>query len=251
MLKIIPVKNKNEGGKITAKIIIDMINEKENATLGLATGSSPESTYKELVMAYERGKVSFDKVRTINLDEYVGVPKDSDQSYHFYMYDRLFSKVDIREENINIPNGMAEDLDEECKRYNDVIRSLSPVDIQLLGIGHNGHIGFNEPSEAFAMGTHVVELSKSTIEANSRFFNDESQVPKQAITMGVGQIMKARNIVLLAFGLDKSEILYRALYGEISSLCPASILQKHDNLIVVADYDAITQIRNKIPGFEN
>lgn len=251
MLKIITVKNKNEGGKITAKIIIDMINEKENSTLGLATGSSPESTYSELVSAYEAGQVSFEKVKTVNLDEYIGLPKESDQSYHFYMYERLFSRVNIKKENINIPNGMAEDLDEECKRYNDVIRSLSPVDIQLLGIGHNGHIGFNEPSEAFAMGTHVVELSRSTIGANSRFFNDKSAVPVRAITMGIGQIMKAKNIVLLAYGIDKSEILYRALYGEVSSLCPASILQKHDNVIVVADYDAITQIRAKIPNFEN
>ena len=242
MLKIIPVKNKNEGGKITAKIIVDMINEKEKSTLGLATGSSPESTYIELVSAYEAGQVSFEKVKTVNLDEYIGLPKESDQSYHFYMYERLFSKVNMREENVNIPNGMAGDLDEECKRYNDVIRSLSPVDIQLLGIGHNGHIGFNEPSDIFSDGTHVVELTTSTIEANSRFFPSKNEVPTRAITMGTEQIMRAKRIILLAFGEGKAEALHRALRGEISPTCPASILQKHKNLTVIADTEALSKI---------
>ena len=241
-MKIIPAKNNLYGGKAAAEIIIDLINKKPDAVLGLATGSSPESTYTELVKAYRDGRVSFKKVRCINLDEYVGLSENDEQSYHCFMRKKLFSKVDVEPENTHIPNGKARDIYEECQRYSALIKNLGGVDLQLLGIGHNGHIGFNEPSDIFSDGTHVVELTTSTIEANSRFFPSKNEVPTRAITMGTEQIMRAKRIILLAFGEGKAEALHRALRGEISPTCPASILQKHKNLTVIADTEALSKI---------
>lgn len=241
-MKIIPVKNKIEGGKVASKMIIDLINKKPDATLGLATGSSPESTYTELVEAFREGSVSFKKVRCVNLDEYVGLSENDEQSYRYYMWEKLFSKVDAISENIHIPNGKAENLDEECERYTTLINDLGGIDLQLLGIGHNGHIGFNEPSDSFIKNTHVVDLSPSTISANSRFFDSASSVPTQAITMGTAQIMKAKKIVLLAFGYEKSDILYQSLYGGITPFCPASILQMHNDLVVISDNEALDKM---------
>ena len=242
-MKIIRVKNRLEGGAIASGMIIDLIKEKGSATLGLATGSSPETTYAHLVEAYKAGEVSFADVNTVNLDEYVGLDDSHPQSYRYFMNEKLFSKIDVKRENTYLPNGIAEDLTAECERYNRLISTLSPIDIQLLGIGHNGHIGFNEPSEAFIDGTHVVELSPSTIEANSRFFEAESDVPRRAITMGISQIMSAKSIILLAFGEGKSEILRAALTGEITPHVPASILQKHENLTVIADESALVKMQ--------
>ena len=241
-MKLISVKNRSEAGKCAAKMIIDLIAKKPNATLGLATGSSPETTYAELTDAYERGEVSFSSVSTVNLDEYVGLCGSHPQSYRYFMEEKLFSKVNIKRENTHLPNGMANDLTAECERYNEVIRSLAPIDIQLLGIGHNGHIGFNEPSEFFTENTHVVDLSTSTIEANSRFFPTESDVPKRAITMGIGQIMAAKSIILLAFGEEKSAILHTALTGDVTPTCPASVLQHHPNLTLIADTAALSKM---------
>ena len=240
-MKIIPVKNNLCGGKAAAEIIIDLINKKPDAVLGLATGSSPESTYTELVKAYRDGRVSFKKVRCINLDEYVGLSENDEQSYHCFMRKKLFSKVDVEPENTHIPNGKARDIYEECQRYSALIKNFGGVDLQLLGIGHNGHIGFNEPSDIFSGGTHVVELTPSTIEANSRFFPSKNEVPTQAITMGTEQIMRAKRIILLAFGKGKAEILHRALRGEISPTCPASILQNHKKLTVIADTASLSK----------
>ena len=242
-MRIIEAKDKNEAGKIAANMIIDLIGEKGSPTLGLATGSSPESTYSCLVRAYEVGEVSFKDVRTVNLDEYVGLDGSHPQSYRYFMEEKLFSKVDIRQENTHLPNGMAEDLVAECDRYNEVIRALAPIDLQLLGIGHNGHIGFNEPGEFFTESTHVVDLTPSTIEANSRFFPTESDVPRRAITMGIGQIMGAKRIILLAFGEEKSAPLRAALQGEITPSCPASVLQHHPNLTVIADAPALAKMQ--------
>ena len=242
-MRIIEVRDREEAGNIAAKMIIDLIKEKGSPTLGLATGSSPETTYSCLVRAYEAGEVSFSEVRTVNLDEYVGVDETHPQSYRYFMDEKLFSKVNIRKENTHLPNGMAEDLSAECERYNEVIRALSPIDIQLLGIGHNGHIGFNEPSDFFTEGTHVVDLAPSTIEANSRFFKTESDVPSRAITMGIGQIMSAKRIVLLAFGKEKSAILRAALMGDVTPNCPASVLQHHPNLTVIADTHALAKMQ--------
>ena len=236
-MRIIEVRDREEAGNIAAKMIIDLIKKKPDATLGLATGSSPETTYSHLVKAYEAGEISFSKVRTVNLDEYVGVDETHPQSYRFFMEEKLFSKVNICKESTHLPSGLAENLRTECERYDRVISDLSPIDLQLLGIGHNGHIGFNEPGEFFTENTHIVELSSSTIEANSRFFSAKSDVPKRAITMGIGQIMSAKRIVLLAFGKEKSDILRAALIGDVTPNCPASVLQHHPNLTVIADVE--------------
>ena len=242
-MKIIRVKNSLEGGAIASGMIIDLIKEKESATLGLATGSSPESTYAYLVEAYRRGEVSFANVNTVNLDEYVGLDGAHPQSYRFFMEENLFSKVNIIPENTHIPKGMAADVAAECERYDRLISALTPIDIQLLGIGHNGHIGFNEPSDFFTENTHSVELSPSTIEANSRFFPTAADVPRRAITMGIAQIMSAKSIVLLAFGEGKSTILKAALTGEVTPACPASVLQLHPNLTVIADTSALGKMQ--------
>ena len=242
-MKIIRVKNSLEGGAIASGMIIDLIKEKGSATLGLATGSSPENTYAHLVEAYKAGEVSFADVNTVNLDEYVGLDGSHPQSYRYFMNEKLFSKIDVKRENTHIPNGAAEDLLAECERYNRLISALAPVDIQLLGIGHNGHIGFNEPSDTFTELTHTVDLSPSTIEANSRFFAAKSDVPTSAITMGIDQIMSAKNIILLAFGEEKSAILRAALTGEVTPSCPASVLQHHPNLTVIADESALSKIQ--------
>lgn len=241
-MKIIPVKNKIEGGKVASKMIIDLVNKKPDATLGLATGSSPESTYTELVEAFREGSVSFKKVRCVNLDEYVGLSENDEQSYHYFMWEKLFSRVDVNPDNIHIPNGNAENLDVECKRYYTIINDLGGIDLQLLGIGHNGHIGFNEPADKIIERTHKVLLAEETIKANSRFFKSESAVPKEAITMGMAEILSARRIVLLAFGYGKAEALYKALYENISPHCPASYLQKHLDFTVIADSDALSKI---------
>ncbi len=242
-MRIIEVHDQAEGGKITAEMITNLIKEKRSATLGLATGSSPETTYAHLAEAYARGEVSFADVKTVNLDEYVGLDSSHPQSYRFFMEEKLFSKVNIRKGNTHLPNGITEDLAAECERYNSLISALAPIDIQLLGIGHNGHIGFNEPSDTFTESTHVVELSHTTIEANSRFFEAESDVPRRAITMGISQIMSAKSIILLAFGKEKSDILAAALRGEVTPTCPASVLQHHPNLTVIADTEALAKLQ--------
>ena len=241
-MKIIPVKNNLCGGKAAAEIIIDLINKKPDAVLGLATGSSPESTYTELVKAYRDGRVSFKKVRCINLDEYVGLSENDEQSYHCFMRKKLFSKVDVEPENTHIPNGKARDIYEECQRYSALIKNLGGVDLQLLGIGHNGHIGFNEPSDKIIEATHKVSLTEETIRANSRFFKSESDVPKEAITMGMSEILSARRVILLAFGEGKAEAIRKALHDSMTPFCPASYLQNHPDLTVIADSDALSKI---------
>ena len=242
-MKIISVKSKAEAGKYAAQMIIDLIKKKPDATIGLATGSSPETTYAALASACKRGAVSFADVRTVNLDEYVGLSESNPQSYRFFMEEKLFSRVDIKRENTHLPLGVADDLFAECERYDRLIEALSPIDLQILGIGHNGHIGFNEPSDSFSKNTHIVELSPSTIEANSRFFPTESDVPKRAITMGISQIMSAKSIILLAFGEGKSEILRAALTGEVTPRVPASVLQHHPNLTIIADTHALVKMQ--------
>ena len=241
-MKIIPVKNDLCGGKAAAEIIIDLINKKPDAVLGLATGSSPESTYSELVKANRDGRVSFKKVRCVNLDEYVGLSENDEQSYHSFMWKELFSMVDVDPENTHIQNGKATNIDEECRRYSALIKKLGGVDLQLLGIGHNGHIGFNEPSDKMIENTHRVTLTEETIKANSRFFKLESEVPKEAITMGMSEILSARRVILLAFGKGKAEAIHKALCGSITPDCPASYLQDHPDLTVIADTDALSKI---------
>ena len=213
---------------------------------GLCTGAGDRfiaNWYNDqLVEWYKKGDLDFSEVKTVNLDEYKGLTKDNDQSYYYFMHHHLFDRVNINLDNTNVPDGTEPDSDKECARYEELIRSMGGVDIQLLGIGHNGHIGFNEPDSVFAKTTHCVDLTESTIEANKRFFASADDVPRQAYTMGIGTIMKAKKILLIVSGEDKAEILAKAFYGPITPEVPASILQLHDDVILVADKAAMSKM---------
>ena len=205
--------------------------------------SSPVGTYKELIAKYEAGDLDFSKVRTVNLDEYVGLTKDHDQSYAYFMRANLFDHVNIDQANCNIPNGMNPDAEAECARYDAIIDAFGGADLQLLGLGPNGHIGFNEPGEAFELETHCVDLTPATIEANKRFFDgNEDLVPKQAYTMGIRTIMQARKVLMVVNGAGKAEIVKKAFFGPVTPEVPASILQLHPDFILVADEEALSLI---------
>ena len=240
-MKIIKAKDYKDLSRKAANLISAQVIMKPDCVLGLATGSSPVGTYEQLVEWYENGDLDFGDVTSVNLDEYVGLAKEHEQSYYYFMHKHLFDYVNINPERTFLPDGTNLNKEEECARYEEVIRSVGGVDLQLLGLGHNGHIGFNEPSDYFAMGTHCVDLQPSTIEANKRFFASIDDVPKQAFTMGIGTIMAARKILLIVSGNEKAQILYDALCGPVTSHVPASILQMHPNVIVVADEAALSK----------
>lgn len=242
MVKIFCSKIKEEAGALAADSIARIIKEKPDALLGLATGSSPIPMYNCLVEKYRSGELSFAKVRSVNLDEYVGLTPDHDQSYAYFMNDNLFGKIDIDPRATNLPSGVAPDAVAECKRYNELLDTLGPQDVQVLGIGHNGHIGFNEPTDRFPKETELVTLTESTIKANARFFATEAEVPTQALSMGIGQILRAKKIILLANGENKAEILERALFGDVTPYVPASILQFANDVEVYADEEALSLI---------
>lgn len=241
-MRIYVTENYQEMSRQAANILSAQIILKPDCVVGLATGSSPIGTYDQLVEWYKKGDLDFSEVKTVNLDEYRGLTRDNDQSYYYFMHRHLFDRVNINLDNTNVPDGMEPDSDKECARYEELIRSMGGVDIQLLGIGHNGHIGFNEPDAAFARTTHCVDLTESTIEANKRFFASADDVPRQAYTMGIGTIMKAKKILLIASGEDKAEILAKAFYGPITPEVPASILQLHDDVTLVADKAAMSKM---------
>lgn len=220
-----------------AELFVGIVKEKPDAVLGLATGSTPIGIYDKIVELHKQNNVSFKDVTTFNLDEYVGIKPDNDQSYAYYMKQHLFSHIDIPENQIHLPNGMASDAELESNAY-DAMLEARPVDIQLLGLGHNGHIGFNEPDVNLSGGTHVVKLKEETREANARFFDSMDEVPEYAITMGVGSILKANTIVLAVRGADKAEIVKEALTGPITTNVPASLLQTHARVIVLLDREA-------------
>lgn len=240
-MRICKVKNYDEMSKKTAAVIAAQIITKPDCVLGLATGSTPVGAYQYLVEKYNNGELDFSEVKTANLDEYKGLTKESDQSYYYFMYNNLFKHVNINMENTNIPDGTVEDAGAECRRYEEVLRTLGGVDLQLLGLGHDGHIGFNEPDDHFAQQTHCVDLTEMTIEANKRFFASIDDVPRQAYTMGIGTIMRARKIVFAISGKDKAAILKEALFGPVTPSVPASILQFHPDVIVIADEDALSE----------
>lgn len=240
-MRIIKVKNYDEMSLNAARIICGHIALKPNCVLGLATGSTPIGTYANLVKWYKEGGVDFSETRTVNLDEYFGISPDNENSYSYFMYNHLLNHVNIKAENINIPNGMSHDTETECERYDRVLDQLGSIDLQLLGIGHNGHVGFNEPSDIFVKKTHAIELSKSTIKANSRLFNHIDEVPTRAFTMGMQSIMKSKEILLIASGQDKADIMYEALCGPITPQVPASALQLHQNVIVIGDEAALSK----------
>lgn len=224
-------------GILSAQIIL-----KPDCVLGLATGSTPIGIYEQLILRYQEGELSFSKVKTVNLDEYKGLAPDHEQSYRYFMDTHLFSHVDIDKKDTYTPDGLAEDEAAECARYEGVIRQMNGVDMQLLGLGHNGHIGFNEPAGAFQKSTHCVALTESTIQANSRLFERIEDVPHHAYTMGIGTIMGAKKILLVVSGQDKAKILREACFGPITPKVPASILQLHPDVTVVGDAEALSQI---------
>lgn len=240
-MKIFKVKNYDEMSKKAAAVIAAQIVTKPDSVLGLATGSTPIGTYEYLVKKYQAGELDFSGIKTANLDEYKGLTRENDQSYYYFMNSNLFQHVNIDMKNTNIPNGMAEDAAAECSRYEDVIKALGGVDLQLLGLGHDGHIGFNEPDDHFAAETHCVNLTEMTIEANKRFFASADEVPRQAFTMGIGTIMRAKKVLMVVSGKDKAPILKEALYGPVTPAVPASILQFHPDAIVIADEDALSE----------
>ena len=226
-----------------ASIIAAQVVSKPGCVLGLATGSTPVGAYRQLIKWYEQGDLSFAEVRSVNLDEYCGLAPDHDQSYRYFMQDNLFDHVDIAAENTNVPSGLAADPAEECLRYERKVAELGYADLQLLGLGRNGHIGFNEPCDHFPVATHLVDLTESTIEANARFFASADDVPRQALTMGIGTIMKARKILVVANGADKADAVRRAFAGPITPEMPASILQLHPDVTLVADESALAKLK--------
>lgn len=235
-MQLIIMENAAQIGEAAGKLFVDAINKKPNIVLGLATGASPVPTYQYIYKAYERGEVSLRDVTTYNLDEYVGLPKSDKNSYYTFMHRELFDHTDIREENVHFLDGNAEDTEAECARY-DAELDRAGVDIQLLGVGRNGHIGFNEPSICFTRGAFKVKLTESTIEANSQYF-DENPMPHYALTMGVGSIMKAKKIVMIATGAAKADAMAAMIKGEVTPVCPASILQFHHDVVVYMDKEA-------------
>ena len=241
-MKIYKAKDYKDMSRKAANIISAQVIMKPNCVLGLATGSTPIGTYDQLVEWYNKGDLDFSEVTTVNLDEYKGLPRTNDQSYYYFMHQHLFDRVNIDPERTNVPNGMEPDAEKECGRYEELIRSLGGVDLQLLGLGHNGHIGFNEPGEAFEKETHCVDLTESTIEANKRFFASADDVPKQAYTMGIKTIMQAKKILIVVNGEKKADIVERAFFGPVTPEVPASILQLHNDVTLVGDEAALAKI---------
>ena len=241
-MQIYRAKDYEDMSKKAANIIASQIVLKPDCVLGLATGSTPIGAYKKLVEKYEQGDLDFSQVTTVNLDEYKGLPRENDQSYYYFMHDNLFNHVNVKPENTHLPDGTKEDSDEECARYEELIRALGGQDLQLLGLGHNGHIGFNEPDAIFEKATHCVDLQESTIEANKRFFASADDVPKQAYTMGIGTIMQAKKILVVVSGEDKADTVAKAFFGPVTPEVPASILQFHKDVILVADEAALSKV---------
>ena len=239
-MKIYRAENYDAMSRRAANILSAQVILKPDSVLGLATGSTPVGMYRQLVNWYEKGDIDFSQVHTVNLDEYLGLAPDHDQSYRYFMQQNLFDHINVRPENTNVPNGLASDPEAECRRYDQVIAGLGGIDLQVLGMGHNGHIGFNEPGETFELGTHVVDLTENTIQANARFFASKDEVPRRAITMGIKSIMQARHILVVVSGEDKAEIVRRAFAGPVTPLVPASILQMHPHLSLVGDEAALS-----------
>ena len=230
--------------RIAANIISAQVIMKPDCVLGLATGSSPIGAYEQLVRWYEKGDIDFSEATTVNLDEYRGLDENNDQSYRYFMNDHLFSHINIDRSRTHVPSGTDPDEEHACAEYDRIIQACGGVDLQLLGIGHNGHIGFNEPGVAFEKGTHIVTLSERTREANARFFeNDPDKVPTHAITMGIKNVMQAKKILLIACGEGKEEIVKQAFTGPITPEVPASVLQLHNDVTIVGDAAALAGLR--------
>ncbi|MGP1361829.1 MAG: glucosamine-6-phosphate deaminase [Candidatus Fimenecus sp.] len=233
-MKLHILKNDDLIAETVAKIFINKVKENPKSVLGFATGATPIKTYKQIINLYNKEKISFKDITTFNLDEYCNLPKNDENSYYNFMHVQLFNHIDIAESNINFLNGNTENAMDECKSYQDKIAKAGGIDIQLLGIGRNGHIGFNEPDKIFLKDTHEVQLTQSTIEANSKYFI-KNTMPTSALTMGIGDIMAAKKVILIATGKEKAEAIKQMTSNKISPLCPASILQFHQNAEIFCD----------------
>ena len=242
-MKIIRAKDYADMSRKAANIISAQVIMKPNCVLGLATGGTPVGAYAQLVDWYNKGDIDFSEVTTVNLDEYRGLPKEHPESYWSFMHKNLFDKVNIDPAKINLPDGTNPDAEDACAKYNQIIHAVGGIDLQLLGIGHDGHIGFNEPCDHFPTGTHVVDLAERTIEANQRFFASRDEVPRKAVTMGIGTIMAARKVVLVASGAEKAPIVKEAFFGPVTPQVPASILQMHPDVTLVADEAALSLVK--------
>ncbi|MDE6906298.1 MAG: glucosamine-6-phosphate deaminase [Lachnospiraceae bacterium] len=238
-MNIIKAEDYNKMSRMAANYIAAQVTLKPNCVLGLATGSSPIGTYQELIRRYQSGDLDFSKVTSINLDEYKGLSPENDQSYRYFMNTNLFDHINIDKTCTFVPNGLENNAEKACADYDAIIENCGGIDLQLLGLGNNGHIGFNEPDEVFAKGTHCVDLTKSTIEANARFFDSMDEVPKQAYTMGIKSIMQAKKILVIVSGKGKANIVKEAFTGPVTSQVPASILQMHPDVTLIADKDAL------------
>lgn len=238
-MKVYCAKDYYHASRVAANIISAQVIMKPDCVLGLATGSTPIGTYEQLVRWYEKGDLDFAAVHSVNLDEYRGLTAEDEQSYRYFMNSHLFDHINIDKKNTYVPDGMEPDAAKACSDYDAIIRSLGGIDLQLLGLGHNGHIGFNEPGIAFEKETHCVQLSQSTIEANARFFSSIDKVPKEAYTMGIKSIMQARKVLIIVCGESKREIVKRAFFGAITPEVPASVLQLHNDVTLVGDEAAL------------
>ena len=244
-MRIIACPDYNAMSRQAANVIAAQVIMKPDCVLGLATGSTPVGTYQQLAKWQQQGDLTFKDVRTVNLDEYRGLPGTHDQSYRYFMNTNLFDHIDIDKANTYVPNGMAGDVDAECAAYDERIQEFGGIDLQLLGIGHDGHIGFNEPADHFSCGTNCVELTDMTIDANARFFANRDDVPRQALTMGMQAIMQAKAVLMVVSGADKAEIIRKSFCGPITPEVPASILQLHPNVTLVGDEAALAGLKEE------
>lgn len=236
-MKVVKLQNAHDISVEVAKIITDQINAKPESVLGFATGSSPVETYKRIIEKYEKGEVSLKNITTFNLDEYCGLPQDNVNSYFYFMKDNLFGKTDVDFGKVNFLSGTSGEIEAECEAYRKTIEEAGGIDIQILGIGTNGHIGFNEPSDSFTDGPFKVKLTQSTIDSNIKYFED-GNMPTHALTMGTGDIMRAKKIVLIATGEAKAEAIFKTVKGEVTPMCPASVLQNHPDATIFVDEEA-------------
>ena len=241
-MKIIKTKDYEHMSRVTANLLSAQVIMKPDCVLGLATGSTPVGAYKQLVQWFQKGDLDFSEVTSANLDEYKGLSPENDQSYRYFMNHNLFDHINIRKDHTFVPNGLEPDAEKACDDYNKIIHDLGGIDLQLLGLGNNGHIGFNEPSSSFEKETHCVDLTQSTIDANARFFSSLSEVPRQAYTMGIQTIMQAKKIVVAVSGQGKASIVKEAFFGPITPQVPASVLQLHSDVTVVGDEAALSML---------
>lgn len=241
-MEIVKVKDYEEMSEKVCDLFIDRLRTVKNPVFGLATGSTPKGLYKRLVKKYHEDSISFEDATFFNLDEYIGLDKTHPSSYTYYMKEKLYNHINASPDQIHLPNGKAHDLKQECLEYEQLIQNVGHIDLQILGIGINGHIGFNEPGTPFDSRTDVVQLTDSTIQVNSRFFKSSDEVPNQAITMGIGTIMESKEIIMLISGEHKADALHRTIYGEVTENFPASVLQTHDHVTVIADAAAFGEV---------